>query len=147
MWLLEDGDLASAEPLLRESLEMRKKLLGADHADVASTMTLLAVFLIETGRYEEALTLATGAKGILLKALAADHWRTASAAAAEGGALAGLKRFDEAEKLLLASYKVLHKDKSALHIYVTGSSRWLAKLYQAMGQPAKADRYRVGRHG
>src|SRR5688572_27293365 len=147
MWQLEDGDLASAEPLLRESLEMRKKLLGADHADVASTMVLLAVCLIETGHYEEALTLATGAKGILLKALPADHWRTASATAAEGGALTGLKRFDEAEKLLLASYTVLHKDKGALHIYVTNSSRWLAKLYEAMGQPAKADRYRVGRHG
>ena len=44
MWLIEDGDLASAEPLVRESLEMRRKLLGADHADVASSMTLLAVF-------------------------------------------------------------------------------------------------------
>jgi len=147
MWLMEDDELASAEPLLRASLEMRKKLLGANHADVAASMILLAALLVDTGRYQEALTLASGAKAILLKSLAADHWRTASAAAAEGGALAGLKRFDEAEKLLLASYKVLHEDQTALHIYVTGSSRWLAKLYEAKGQPAKADRYRVARHG
>ena len=132
---------------MRGALEMRRKLLGANHADVAGSMTLLAGLLVETGRYEEALSLASGAKAIRLKALAPDHWRTASAAAAEGGALAGLKRFDEAEKLLLASYEVLHKDKAAVHIYVTGSSRWLAKLYQAKGEPAKADRYRVARHG
>ena len=70
-----------------------------------------------------------------------DHWRTASAEAAEGAALAGLRQFDEAEQLLLASNEVLHKDKAAVHIYVTNSSRWLAKLYQAMGQPEKARKY------
>ncbi len=51
---------------------MRRKLLGPDHADVASSMTLLAGLLVETGRYEEALPLATDAKAIWLKALLPD---------------------------------------------------------------------------
>ena len=29
-----------------------------------------------------------------------------------------------------------------MKFYVTSSSRWLAKLYQAMGQPEKAGRYK-----
>ena len=74
---------------------------------------------------------------------APDHWRTASAEAAEGAALAGLRQFEKAEQLLLASHEVLQKDKAAVHIYLTNSSRWLAKLYQAMGQPEKAAQYRV----
>jgi hypothetical protein len=49
--------------------------------------------------------------------------------------------------MLLASYGVLHEDKGAAHVYVVNSSRWLARLYLAMGQPAKAARFRVSPHG
>jgi hypothetical protein len=126
---------------------MRMKLLGPEHSDVAGSMTLLSGLLIDTGHYAEALKLATDAKAIWLKALAPGHWRTASAEAAEGAALAGLRRFDEAEPLLLKGYDVLHSDTAAVHIYVTNSSRWLAKLYQDMGQSEKAARYAVRHHG
>jgi serine/threonine-protein kinase len=97
---------------------------------------------METGHYQEALEMARDAKAIWLKEFGPDHWRTASASATEGASLVGLKQFDEAEKLLLASYKVLHEERGAMKFYVTSSSRWLAKLYQAMGQPEKAGRYR-----
>jgi hypothetical protein len=110
-------------------------------------MTLLSGLLIETRRYDEALTLATEAKAICVKALAPDHWRTASAEAAEGAALAGLKQFDEAEKLLLASNEVLSKSKQAAHVYVVNSSRWLANLYQETGRAEKARTYLVRAHG
>ena len=146
MWLIEDGDLSSAEPLVRQAVEMRKKLLGPEHSVVATSMTLLAGLLVDTGRYEEALALAMDAKAIWIKALAPGHWRLASAEAVEGAALAGLGRYNEAEKLLLGSYGVLHQEKDAVHVYVVNSSRWLAKLYQAMGQPAKAARYRASQH-
>jgi tetratricopeptide (TPR) repeat protein len=146
MWQFEAGDLAGAEPLLRDALTMRRKLLGPEHSDVAGSMTLLAGLLIETGRYDEALKLARGAKAIWVKALPAGHWRTASAEAAEGAALAGLGQFKEAEPLLLASHEVLQKDKTAVHVYQMNSDRWLAKLYQATGQPEKAARYRLAQH-
>ena len=146
MWLIEDGDLSSAEPLVRGAVEMRRKLLGPEHSVVATSMTLLAGLLVDTGRYEEALALARDAKAIWIKALAPGHWRLASAEAVEGAAMAGLGRYDEAEKLLLGSYGVLHQEKDAVHVYVVNSSRWLAKLYQAMGQPAKAARYRASQH-
>ena len=146
MWLFEAGDVTSAEPLVREALAMRRKLLGPEHSDVAGSMTLLAGLLVETGRYDEALGLARGAKAIWVKALPAGHWRTASAEAAEGGALAGLGQFKEAEQLLLASHDVLQKDKAAVHVYQVNSSRWLAKLYRATGQPEKAAQYRLAQH-
>jgi tetratricopeptide (TPR) repeat protein len=143
MSLIEKGEFASAEPLVRGGLDMRRKLLGPEHADVASSLTLLACLLVENGRYEEALKQATDAKGIWLKALTKDNWRAASADAVQGAALAGLRRYDEAEKLLLTSYKVLHEERGVLKIYATSSGRWLAGLYQAMGKPDKAARYAV----
>ena len=146
IWVFEAGDLVSAEPLVRGALDMRLKLLGPDHADTANSMTLLAGLLVETGRYDEALALATKAQAILLKALGPGHWRTASAEAAEGAALAGLKQYPKAEQLLLESHEVLEKDKAAGHIYQINSSRWLAKLYQATGQPQKAAQYRLAQH-
>ena len=82
---------------------------------------------------------------IFLKAVAPGQWRTASAAAVDGAALAGLQRYDVAEKLLLTSYKVLNNDRGVLKFYTTSSSRWLAKLYLAMGQPKKAAEYVVRR--
>ena len=89
---------------MRGALEMRRKLLGPEHADVASSMTLLASLLVETGRYEEALKVARTQKPSA-QGVEPEHWRTASATATEGAALAGLRQFDEAEKLLLASYR------------------------------------------
>ena len=141
MWLMEDNDYASAEPLLREALELRRKLLGPEHADVAGSMTLLATLLVDTERYDEALPLASSAKAICIKAFTPDHWRTATAASAEGAALAGLHQYDEAEKLLLESFNVLRNDAGASPFYTSNASRWLAKLYQARGQPGEAAKY------
>jgi eukaryotic-like serine/threonine-protein kinase len=138
---MEDRDFAAAEPLLREALELRRRLLGPEHADVAASMTLLAGLLVDTGRFEEALPLATEAKAISLAAFAPDHWRTASAASAEGAALAGLLRHEEAEASLLASYAILSSDPGTLPYYASSSRRWLAALYEALGRPREAARY------
>ena len=105
MWLIEDGDLASAEPLVRGALEMRTKLLGPDHADVASSMTLLAGLLVETG--------ATRKRWRWLgtpRLSGSRRWLPDTGARpARGGAKVrpwpGCGRYDEAEKLLLASYR------------------------------------------
>jgi tetratricopeptide (TPR) repeat protein len=143
MWMMEADQLASAEPMLREALELRRKILGAEHADVAGTMTLLAGLLIETDRFEEARTLAVNARALYVKALGPDHWRTATATNAEGAALAGLKRSNQAEALLLESHAVLHQDKAVMRYFMNRADRWLAKLYQTTGRPEKAAKYLV----
>jgi tetratricopeptide (TPR) repeat protein len=143
LWLIEDKEYASAEPLLREALELRRKLLGPEHADVAASMTLLAALLVDTPQYEEARSLAGDAKTICAEAFSPDHWRTASAASAEGAALAGLQRYAEAEPVLLESFNTLRNDSGALPFYVSNASRWLADLYRALGRPDEAAKYQV----
>ena len=93
-------------------------------------MTLLAGVLIETGRYDEALALAADAKALYVKSLGPNHWRTASAANAEGAALAGLKQYEQAQPLLEESRITLQADSAAPRYYVKSSGRWLAKLQQ-----------------
>jgi tetratricopeptide (TPR) repeat protein len=141
MWQMEGNDFASAEPLLREALALRLRLLGPEHADVAGSMTLLAGLLVDTGRFEEALQLASAAKAICLNALAPGHWRTASAASAEGAALAGLQQYQQAEAMLKDSFQVLGKDPVTPPYYVSSAKRWLANLYLALDQPREAAKY------
>jgi tetratricopeptide (TPR) repeat protein len=99
---------------------------------------LLASVLVETGHYDEARSLAHDARAIYLKSFGPQHWRTASAANAEGAALTGLKQYQQAEALLQESHAVLHRDTSASSYYVKSSNRWLGDLYRTTGRPEKA---------
>jgi tetratricopeptide (TPR) repeat protein len=128
MWLMEDGDYESAEPLVRDAVELRRRLLGNVHTDVAGSLTLLATLLVDTGRFDEARAVASEAKAICLIALAEDHWRTAGAASVEGAALAGMGEPAAARLLLSDSVRVLNGDSGALPFFADNATRWLAGL-------------------
>jgi hypothetical protein len=127
MWQMEAGDDASAEPLLREALQMRRKLLGNDHVEVAGSLILLASLLVETGRFEEARAAAAEARTICLQALGPGHWRTAAASSVEGAALLGLGQMAQGAKLLLEGLAALRADAGALPFYVENAGRWAAE--------------------
>ena len=48
------GNYPDAQPLLIESIEMRKRLLGENHPDVAQSLNNLAAFYVIQGNYSEA---------------------------------------------------------------------------------------------
>jgi len=141
MWLMEDQDFVPAEQLLRDALELRIRLLGPEHADSAASTILLADLCIEIKRYAEALELAVTARAVSVEVFGPDDWRIASAASAEGAALAGLQRFDEAEVLLLQGFEGLSNDDDAKPYFVSSASRWLAQLYRSTGRPNEAAKY------
>jgi hypothetical protein len=138
MWQMEAGDHASAEPLLREALQMRRKLLGNEHAEVAGSLILLASLLVETGRFEEARGAAAEARAICLQALGAAHWRTAAAASVEGAALLGLGQVGQGAELLVNGLAALRADDGALTFYVDNAARWLAEYNHKRSSAAEA---------
>ncbi|MEQ8207674.1 MAG: tetratricopeptide repeat protein [Woeseia sp.] len=141
MWMIEDREFEAAEPLLLETIELRTSSLGADHPDVAASISLLASLYIETGRFAEAYARAVDAHRSCVNALGAEHWRTAAAASAEGAALSGLGRSDEAEPMLLQAVAVLDADSGALPFFSRNATRWLAAHYEKTGQTAEAAKY------
>ena len=143
IWMMEAGDYEAAEPLIRESIDRRRRLLGNEHADVAMSLTLLSIWLIENEQFEEAHRVAVEAKSICLPALGESHWRTVSAASAEGAALAGLGRLNEAEPLLVNGHAALTGDDGALPFIVDSTTRWLADFYESTGQTSEAERVRA----
>lgn len=138
IWAIEAGELEAAESLLREALEINTAVHGDDHRDVADTLTLLASCLVAQERFDEAYGHAGVARRIYLSSLPEGHWLTAVAASNEGAALTGLRRFTEAEALLVESYAVLSNDTSAIPAFVDEAGKRLVSLYEVWGKPEKA---------
>ncbi|NEQ86641.1 MAG: CHAT domain-containing protein, partial [Moorea sp. SIO2I5] len=67
------GRYGEAEPLYRQALALRKKLLGQDHPDVATSLNNLALLYLSQGRYGEAEPLYRQALALTKKLLGQDH--------------------------------------------------------------------------
>src|SRR3546814_16710566 len=76
-WLIETGDYDESARLLTESLAIRRKALGDNHPQVASTLTVKATLLLATRRFDDALLEATEARRILETNLHQEHCQVA----------------------------------------------------------------------
>jgi CHAT domain-containing protein len=65
----ESGNLKDGEPLIRQSLELRKTKVGPDTADYAETANDLAIVCRDTARFPEALAMAQEAVAIRSRVL------------------------------------------------------------------------------
>lgn len=75
--LTQIAEYEEAERHLRESLDIRRRVLGAQHPDVARTLTLLADVLVFRGRFEDAQPVVEEALRIRRAAYAGPHARVA----------------------------------------------------------------------
>ena len=73
----EQGRLADAESLLRESLATRERLFKGDHPDVAEGLTALAGLLRAQGRHTSAAPLLRDALAMCKRLFKGDHLQTA----------------------------------------------------------------------
>jgi hypothetical protein len=71
-----------------------------------------------------------------------EHFRTAIAESLLGRCLVSLKRYDEAEPLLLEAVNLLDRSLGAEENRTRGARRRLAELYDAWGKPEEAAKHR-----
>ena len=81
------GRYSEAEPLYKQSLAIREKVLGPNHPDVAATLNGLAELYRAQGRYADAEPLYKRSLAIREKALGPDHPDVAEFAEQSGIAL------------------------------------------------------------
>jgi serine/threonine protein kinase len=144
--LQEEGKWSEADLLLRENLRLRRLALPAGHPDIVDTLVRLAQGLVEKGDAKEAEPFFREALETERKA-ASETGRDGGPrliAAAEGGlgrCLTMLRRYAEAEPLLLSSHAAIQKlsDVEAQHRAVDK----LVKLYEAWEKPDKASEWRA----
>jgi len=77
--LSHQGNFLEAEPLYREALEIKKKVLGPYHPSIATGLNNLAVLLSRQGKKMEANKLGKEALAIWTRALGPDHPNTLEA--------------------------------------------------------------------
>jgi tetratricopeptide (TPR) repeat protein len=141
-WSSDVRDLDAAVPLLEEGLAMQARLLGAGHPDNAYSMAPLAQVYVAVGRYEKARELAAEAQRLFAEALPQDHWRTAWATGVYAASLAGTDDWQDAEALLLESYRVLRSSTEARPSAVVTVRGYLFEFYTRQGDLQLADTYR-----
>jgi tetratricopeptide (TPR) repeat protein len=137
------GAAREAEALCREALALRGRILPDSHPMVAGVLQVLGLSLVEQGRVAEAEPVLRESLELRRRALPAGHWLIASSEGILGDCLAKRGRFAEAEALLLHSLEQLAGSMGQDHERTVEARRRLVALYEAWGQPSKADRFRA----
>jgi len=144
--LLRVGRFEEAEPLARETLARCRTLYGPEHVDTAMAMRALGRLLIELGEARQAepiLRQCVVAFG-RFHLIESEKWRVARARGTLGYCLASLRRFDEAEPLLVESCRALHAMKGEGFIATRIALERVVALYEAWGKADEAARWRAG---
>jgi tetratricopeptide (TPR) repeat protein len=145
--LRQQGKLDEAEARLREALELCKSQLDKDHPQLLTSKGELGlVLLLEGGaKLPEAERLFREALDVRERK-SPDAWGTFYTRNLLGGCLTGLRKFDDAEPLLVSGYdgmkqrekQILAADKSRLH----EAGERVVRLYDAWGKPSQAAEWR-----
>ena len=138
--LEQRGELAEAEPLLHEALEIMSARYGHQSTETVIPLNALGNFLARQGRFNEAEPLARQTLAICEKQTP-DHWRLFSAMTALGGILHKQNKLMEAEPLLVNGYYGMVKRQNQTaspKTSIKSANQRLIQLYTEWGKPVKA---------
>jgi tetratricopeptide (TPR) repeat protein len=140
-----------AEPLRRELVELTRRRAGADSREYATELMNLGWNIMRQAKWSDMEPVVR--EGLAIRERTEPGaWTTANTKSMLGGALLGLKKYAEAEPVLLASYEGLSKDAaknpaaytsgSVRHDRLTDALERLVQLYDAWDKKDKADEWR-----
>ena len=127
--LEENGDFNSAEQLKVQVMDMRNKLLGAEHPETLVSMEDLARTYQDQGRWNEAEKLLIQVMDKSKELLGAEHPDTITTMGSLASTYHDLKRWNEAEKLEIHVMEIRKKQLGEKHPYTLTSMANLASTY------------------
>ena len=139
----ENGDLNSAEQLEDRVLDMRKKLLGAEHPDTLTSMANLASTYMNQGRWSEAEQLDIQVMDTRKKILGAEHPHTLTSMANLASTYWNQGRWNEAEQLGIQVIDMTKKILGAEHPDTLTSMANLASTYRNQGRWSEAEQLEI----
>ena len=135
----EMGQYLAAEPLFEDALAIRKKQLGDEHTDVATSLNNLAGLYQSQGRYEQAEPLLEDALAILRNQLGDEHFDVTTGLNNLGWQYQYQGRYEQAESLYEDALAIRRKQLGDEHPDVADSLNNLASLYQSQGRYEQAE--------
>jgi len=139
-YLTEQARYTEAEPLYRQALVIRQKLLGPEHPDVAACLHDLAALFNALGRFEEAETLYLHTLAVREKTLGPENPEVASTLNNLAGLYCDVGRFEAAQPLYERSLAIRQKVFGTNHPDVASSLNNLGGLYHHLGEHGQAKR-------
>jgi eukaryotic-like serine/threonine-protein kinase len=140
-----EGKYALAETYATREQTGRRHTLGSGNTDTMAAAEDLSLACLSRGKFAEAQSLAREALEFDRKQQA-DNWQRFFAESLLGASLAGQRKYAEAEPLLLEGYAGMAARKDRIAVpdwyHLDRAREWLAQLYQASGEPAKAAAWR-----
>jgi Flp pilus assembly protein TadD len=135
----ETGNLTAAEPLIRESLALQRRLLGPEDKEVAVTLVELSRVLQDRGRPEDAVPYAREALAIRRKVLGEDHRETSTSKSDLGLLLRDLGDLEGAERLFRENVATNERVLGPNHPNLSAAKGNLALVLNAKGDLEAAE--------
>jgi tetratricopeptide (TPR) repeat protein/CHAT domain-containing protein len=134
------GRHPEAEPLLKQALEIRRRILGHEDAHVAESLNNLGLLYYEQGRYPEAEPLLKRALEIKRKVLSREHPRVATTLHNLALLYHDQARYVEADLLYRQALEIKRKVRGDEHPDVATTLGSLGSLYATQGRYVEAER-------
>ena len=140
-FLVEAGRPAEAEPIARAAVEAYRRAESPDHNALINTLDTLAMALCDLDRLDDAEAVFSELSELWMAAHNAQKPLRESLQLHYGQCLLKLKRFEEAEPLLLAALRDPGDDRPAANRREQAAQS-LIELYEASGRPESAAEHR-----
>jgi serine/threonine protein kinase/tetratricopeptide (TPR) repeat protein len=132
-----------AETQLREALGLQQQLGRSGSVDFAMTELNLAVALTANGKFGESERVARHGMTLLERQLGQNNSMVYYAKIVVGDAVRGLRRYAQAESLLLSAYTRFQVPKPMTRQWHAFALHALVRLYDAQGKASDATKYRT----
>ncbi len=133
------GQYAKADPLYREALRIRQKVLAPEHPDTATSLDSLGLLYHSMGDYLKAEPLYREALRIRQKVLGPEHPYTTLSLNNLAALYRAMGEYPKAEPLYQEALRIRQKVLGPEHPYTALSLNNLGVLYKDMGEYAKAE--------
>jgi serine/threonine-protein kinase len=140
---VQTGDMRGAEQNHRRMMSIYESVYGRKHYLYALAQSNLASVFAAEERWGDAEALYREAVALFAETLGDDHTQTSIARIKVGHTLTKQGRWAEAEGPLTEGYATLSPQMSPTVSWLTTARADLIALYDALGQPEKAARYRT----
>ena len=138
LMLSADGDAAAAAHVCTKALDLRRRLCGQDHQDVALSMSNLAGAYFDLGRRKDALTMYEDALALRKRVLKPDHPDIAQSMHNVASILSALGRHREALELKVETLKFDRRVRKPNDPEIATSMAQLAQEYFLLSRFKKA---------
>jgi eukaryotic-like serine/threonine-protein kinase len=140
-----EGKYAAAESYTAQALTGRRRAFGSEQRDTMWSAADLAFVYILQRKFADGEPLAREAVDFDRKK-EADNWERFRAESILGASLAGQKKYEDAEPLLVQGYTGMLARKDRIDVpewyYLDRAHEWLVQMYLAWGKPDQASYWR-----